>query len=54
LADAIRFSDGTGYRDRALPAGYKAVLVDLMARHDLDDYRIDIATVFDPSQSVNG
>lgn len=36
LADAIRVSDGTGYRDRALPIEFKTVLLDVMVRHDLD------------------
>jgi hemerythrin-like metal-binding protein len=36
LADAIRFSDGTGYRDRALPGEFKTILLDVMVRHDLD------------------
>lgn len=36
LADTIRASDGTAYRDRALPAEFKAVLLDVMVRHDLD------------------
>jgi|AraplaMF_Col_mMF_1032025.scaffolds.fasta_scaffold00019_180 hemerythrin-like metal-binding protein len=36
LADAIRVSDGTAHRDRALPAEFKAVLLDVMVRHDLD------------------
>lgn len=36
LADAICVSDGTAYRDRALPAEFKAVLLDVMVRHDLD------------------
>ena len=36
LADAIRFCDGTSYRDRALPTEFKAVLLDVMVRHDLD------------------
>jgi hemerythrin-like metal-binding protein len=36
LADALRVSDGTGYRDRALPAEFRTVLLDVIVRHDLD------------------
>jgi hemerythrin-like metal-binding protein len=36
LADAVRAADGTGTRDRALPLEFKAILLDVMVRHDLD------------------